>query len=157
MKVTIDLDAKLLGAAAEQIQKRMQDVIIRNLCIIGEKCIKVARDLGEEYRNLPAQALEELRHRPHQPNYIDDTGNLRQSIGYLVALDGKVVKQDLPHQEGERLAYNVLSKYQHGYALIMVAGMSYAEEVTHRGYDVLDSAAIDARRLTMDFINNSLK
>ena len=46
--------------------------MIRKLSEIGEQSINAARNLGEEYLGLSAEELEKIRHRRHQPKYIDD-------------------------------------------------------------------------------------
>lgn len=154
-KVDISLDkvSKMIGAKTEVVEQ----MLIRRLKYIGEECITIARNLGEEYRSLSGEELEEMRHQPHQPNYIDDTGNLRQSIGYIVAKDGNVLFEDLKHAEAERLAKNVLSSHKEGIVLIMVAGMEYAEEVQAKGYDVLSSAAITAKVKFLEYVKKMFK
>lgn len=154
-KVDISLDkvAKMMGNQTE----RVEQMLIRRLQYIGEECITIARNLGEEYRGLSAEELEARRHQPHQPNYIDDTGNLRQSIGYLVAKDGKVLKSDLKNANAENLASSVLNDHKEGIVLIMVAGMEYAESVTAKGYDVLSSAAITAKVKFLEYVKKMFK
>lgn len=157
MKITIDMDASKLKLPLNEYKERLQTVIIRLLKYIGEECVTIARNLGEEYRHLPPSELERLRHVPHQPNYIDDTGNLRQSIGYLVAYNGEVQTADLRNAQAEELAYSKLSDHAEGYCLILVAGMEYAAEVSGRGYDVLDSAAINARNKFLEYCKKMFK
>lgn len=88
-------------------------------------------------------------------NYTDRTGNLRGSIGYVVAVDGQVVSEggfrkvadgeDGP-REGKSLAYAKASEST-GTVLVLVAGMKYAEMVADKGYNVLESARLLAKRL----------
>lgn len=146
MKLTIDVDAKKIKIPIEQFKERLQTVAVKTLQRVGEESITIARNLGSEYKLLTAEELEQLRHKPHQPNYIDDTGNLRQSIGYLVAVNGDVQTADLQNSQAENLANGVLATVGgNEVTLVMVAGMEYASDVSERGYDVLDSAAINAK------------
>ncbi len=146
MKLTIDVDVKKIKIPIEQFKERLQTVAVKTLQRVGEESITIARNLGSEYKLLTAEELEQLRHKPHQPNYIDDTGNLRQSIGYLVAVNGDVKTADLQNSQAEDLANGVLATVGgNEVTLVMVAGMEYASDVSERGYDVLDSAAINAK------------
>lgn len=103
------------------------EYLTRQLCYIGEAALKAAREKG---------------------SYTDRTGNLRNSTGYVVAIGGKVVTvggfdkaQGLPF--AKELA---LSTAADG-VLVVCAGMKYATYVSARGYDVLDSAELEAQRM----------
>lgn len=56
----------------EQELKRLQTVLIRSLQYCGEQVLNKARSTN---------------------SYKDQTGNLRSSLGYVVAVDGRVVYQ----------------------------------------------------------------
>lgn len=109
-------------------------VIIRQLAFIAEQAVNVAR-------NLPSPPVEK-RKEPHQPNYIDDTGNLRNSIGYMIAVDGEPLNFNFNSDNSRVLAQKALEGNQQGIVLILTAGMEYAAYVSRKGYDVLDSAEI---------------
>lgn len=135
----------------EQIA-RNESVIIRNLAYIGETAVNAARSLPSP--NVVGLAKKEIR--PHQPNYIDWTANLRSSIGYVVVANGQVVGSSPfdtvkdgaeGSSEGKNFANELASKYSQGYVLLIVAGMRYAAYVKKRGYDVIDSAELLARQL----------
>lgn len=129
----------------EQLQA-MTEAILYNLQYVGERVVNHARSLPSPsaaafatYPKIP----------PHQPNYIDWTANLRSSIGYVVAVDGRVVEQNgfIPEKGGEKGAKNgiryakeLVGQYPKGITLIVVAGMQYAAYVSAKGYDVIDSA-----------------
>lgn len=95
----------------------------------GEKCINDARLKG---------------------SYTDRTSNLRSSTGYIILEDGEPIFEssfeavsETAHEgpdAGRSLAKEVAQKYPTGLVLIIVAGMSYAEYVQNRGYNVLSSA-----------------
>lgn len=91
---------------------------------------------GEHYKNTAKE-----RH-----TYGDRTGNLTSSIGYFIAVDGHIVEYGLDgNQEGKtaarKTANEVVSKYDEGVVLILVAGMEYALAVEARGYEVITSSA----------------
>lgn len=112
-----------------------RQLLIRNFSYIGEQVLNAARSTD---------------------SYKDRTGNLRSSIGYVVAVDGRVadissfavVKNG---QEGSKTgadyARKLARKYPKGIVLIVCAGMNYAAYVSAKGYDVVDSAELLADRL----------
>jgi hypothetical protein len=115
--------------------KRKEQVITRNLCYIGEKCLNEARNNGR---------------------YIDRTGNLRSSIGYVVVEDGNIVQisnfSQVKHgkqgsSDGKNFVKRLISKFPKGICLIVVAGMNYATYVSARGFNVLDSSELLAEKL----------
>lgn len=132
----------------------IEERMVRRMAQIGSECIGIARNSGSEYNNMSKVELEALRHRPHRPNYIDDTHRLRQSLGYLVAVDGVVRTEDFTSDEGYSAAHRILARNNVGICLIMVAGADYAVKLTfEKGYDVLDSASIEARRQFLDYVS----
>ena len=130
--------------------EKLRFEIVRQLSIIGERCVNEARSLPSLSRDNPAAKY------PHQPNYIDDSGNLRSSIGYVIIVDGEIqalsgfesiggAKEGA--ESGKEYARSLVANYPTGYALIVVAGMNYAEYVAANGYDVLDSAELIAEKM----------
>lgn len=118
---------------------RLRRAIFRTLSNIGEQCVNKARSSG---------------------NYIDQTGNLRSSIGYVIVEEGEIVKMsDFPpsdkgtdketgRKEGKEYAYELAKRYPTGIVLILLAGRNYATYVSAKGYDVLDGAELLADQLT---------
>jgi hypothetical protein len=156
MKFKIEIPQQQITDLVVKYNENLNRAIVRKLSIIGEECITLARNLGEEYRSMSVAKREFLRHRPHQPNYIDLTGNLRHSLSYVVLKDGEEVKSDYGtnKQPSAQIAAEMKSKYPNGYTLILIAGMEYAAELTFlKGYDVLSSPNIKAKELFSDFIN----
>lgn len=112
-----------------------RQLLIRNFSYVGEQVLNAARSTN---------------------SYKDQTGNLRSSLGYVVAVDGRVadissfavVKNG---QEGSKTgadyARKLARKYPKGIVLIVCAGMNYAAYVSAKGYDVEDSAELLADRL----------
>lgn len=127
-------DTDLSEAVRAQMESAVRTLIGR-FVEIGEKCVTEARVNG---------------------NYTDRTGNLRSSIGYVVAYRGSVVASSSfapvagateGPDAGRALAERVASQYPQGLVLVLVAGMDYAVYVQDKGYNVLDSAEILADKL----------
>lgn len=141
---------RLVSQKIESAKQRL----VERLSYIGEQCITVARnlpspDLSAIWREVDGKKV----YNPHQPNYIDHSGNLRQSIGYLVAIDGEIQTSSFSNSQGEQSGKSALSNHSQGIVLILVAGMKYAYYVSKKGYDVLDSAIIEMKKQ----YNNLLK
>lgn len=116
-------------------QRTLETLIMRNLNYLGMKCIVLARTLD---------------------TYKDRTANLRNSIGYVIVRNGKVMGTQFESQgrgsewtsedgEGEKvgkeLALSLAKEFTEGFALIVVAGMEYASYVEDvHGLDVLKPA-----------------
>lgn len=119
----------------QQQLKRQERAVVNTLMNIGEQCVNKARIQG---------------------SYTDQTGNLRSSIGYVVAVDGKirgisdfaVVKDgEEGGKTGKDYAKELVAKYPQGVVLIVVAGRTYAKYVAAKGRDVLASAELEAQAL----------
>lgn len=123
---------------AEQVE-RLQQALVRNMCVIGEQVLNAARSTN---------------------SYKDQTGNLRSSLGYVVAVDGEIVTMSdfavvqgpkgnsgEGAKTGKEYVLEVLRNFPQGIVLLVVAGMSYAACVSAKGYDVLDSAQLQADKL----------
>lgn len=91
-------------------------------------------------------AIEAVNNATDMGSYIDRTGNLRNSLGYVIAIDGVVVREMFKNEYGSDFAMEVLNDYQEGIVMIVVAGMNYAIYVESRGYNVLSSAEMFAER-----------
>lgn len=113
--------------------------------------IHIGEQVVAHARGLPSPPIT-MRGTPHQPNYIDDTFDLRKSIGFLVKCNGQIVKKDFQTDTGERFAASIAEKYKTGIAVVVVAGERYASFVTAKGYDVLDSAETFAQRLIQQML-----
>lgn len=113
---------------------RVRWATVKVLEYIGEQCVTLAREKG---------------------TYNDITGNLRNSIGYVLVKNGSIISKNFEAKveskvessangkgilEGEALATELASRVGKGYALIVVAGMHYAHYVETLNKDVLDSA-----------------
>lgn len=120
---------KLLDKLGERAEFVIMDLLQRT----GEEFVKIARLEG---------------------NYIDHTGNLRSSIGYVIVKDGSIVGRNFQlseqsgtdkqtgKREGEQLAIDLVKTFSKGYVMIGVAGMKYAVFVeAMENKDVLTRAA----------------
>lgn len=144
-RVTItgkDGRATTIDALTAGISGELDAMIVKNLCYVGETCVKFARE-------------------PHHLNWGDRTGNLRSSIGYVVLRDGRPLANGMPRtfsgpdgdgSQGPEAAQRLLAKIQaeqpDGYVLAVCAGMEYAsfvESVHHR--DVLTGAQLRGEEL----------
>lgn len=123
----------VIGAEIERIDM----LTIRALSYLGEQCITKARD------------------RSSEESWVDQTGNLRSSVGYVISHNGKIVQYSGFQQvkngsegsnAGKEFAAELIKKYSKGYALVVVAGMNYAEYVEAMdNKDVLATPELFAR------------
>lgn len=129
---------------AEQVE-RVQQALVYNLCYVGEQVLNAARSTN---------------------SYQDQTGNLRSSLGYVVAIDGQIVQisdfapadkgtdKATGQREGKAYAEQLLKQFPTGIVLLVVAGMNYASYVSAKGYDVLDSAELLAGQLVPEMLKS---
>lgn len=131
-----EIDKYLKSSVEELINET-----IYKLSYIGEHVVNTARLSGE---------------------YLDQTGNLRSSIGYIISIDGEIIRQgefnvvkdgENGTKSGEALA-QALAKTSKGITLIVVAGMHYAIYVSAKGLDVLDSAEIELGKQLQEQFKN---
>lgn len=126
------------------------DYLNKRLAAIDNRALELLSYVGE-------RVLNQARNWQMQAHpFIDDTGNLRSSIGYVIVKDGRIVRSsdfsivkdgDKGAKDGKQFARSLAQKYNTGIVLIVVAGMNYASYVKKRGYDVLDSSELLADKL----------
>lgn len=123
----------------QQVQDEYNKRAAEWMSMLGERVVKYAREHG---------------------NYTDRTGNLRQSIGYVVVQGGRVVKNGFSPvtKQNESRAYAIevaIRLPPHKTFLVWVAGMRYARYVEAKGFDVLQGSAdwveATAERLKAEF------
>jgi hypothetical protein len=124
----------LFNSIAQIVAEEMQTALVR----LGEMCVTRVRD------------------RSGEESWIDQTGNLRSSIGYAVYDHGKEIFRSQFRQvlngadgpsAGQRMIEALAAQYSNTYALVVVAGMSYAEYVeAMRNKDVLASTKLWAEK-----------
>lgn len=116
---------------------KKKKALINTLKYVGESCINEARSNGD---------------------YMDQTGNLRSSIGYIIFDSGNIVKtggfsQTKSGNEGQKKGKDFANELvsSGGIGLIVVAGMKYAAYVETKR-NVLTSAELLAERLVPDLL-----
>lgn len=129
------------------VPRILQEEIFRALSYLGEKCII------------------EIRDRSGEDSWFDQTGNLRSSIGYAVYGEGRkiiesafaVVKNGSQGaSEGKKMIDELASKYAETFALVVVAGMEYADFVeAMENKDVLASAELKAKAEAQKYLDNA--
>ena len=133
MTTKLDEVHKALMKEAE----RVEQLTVRALAYLGEQCVTRVRD------------------RSGQESWYDQSGNLRSSVGYVIAKNGSIVlysdfnqvKQGSEGAKvGKELAEELVKKYSNDYVLVVVAGMNYAELVEAMdNKDVLASTELWAK------------
>jgi len=117
---------------------------------------KTPDELIQKLRNYIAQDdrnIEMVLHRIGQEavnwarengNYTDRTGNLRNSIGYVIFKDGVDIafEGNQPAKQNKDVIINLTKDKipNKGYALVVYAGMEYGIYVEAKGYIVLSGA-----------------
>lgn len=143
IKVTgADKVISAIGGAADILR----DEIIRQLAYLGEESVTRAR-------------------QDHPGNWKDQTSNLRSSIGYAIYDHAREVLKSAFEQvgsgaegssKGKDYVQSLAAKYAQTYALVVVAGMSYAEFVElHR--DVLAGAELAAKKVCDERIRKAVE
>lgn len=104
--------------------------------------------------------------------YQDQTGNLRNSIGFVVYQDGKLkfsnfvntatpqVNTDVPldgTERGMELANEVASQFPDGIVSVVVAGMDYAYFVEKNGYDVITGATANLPQRILNLLQTAFQ
>jgi hypothetical protein len=115
---------------------------------IEKAVLLVLRRVGEQF----------IRDARNTKTYKDQTGNLRSSIGYVILKNGKQVEgsfgsKSVGKQAAKAAIAEVAKQYPKGFALIGVAGMSYAAAVEARGYDVITNASDAAAELLKELMS----
>lgn len=101
---------------------------------------------------LGGRAVALARSLPELMSYYNHTHDLRSSIGYAILKEGRVLKTssfegtEAGREAGLRLIAECAGQSSRGYALILVAGMHYAEYVERiESKEVLASAELWVR------------
>lgn len=122
----------------KNFQHNVENAIVMALSKYGEELVKYAKE----------------RH-----NYLDQTGNLTNSIGYAVVRQGKILTHGGENQpgdgaaEGLKVAQQMAATLPNSFSLIIVAGMNYAACVEAKGYNVILPAQLKAMSEFPDVLN----
>nr|DAM80870.1 MAG TPA: hypothetical protein [Caudoviricetes sp.] len=114
--------------------ERVERLTIRALAYLGEQCVSRVRNRGGD------------------KSWYDQSGNLRSSVGYVIAYNGSIIQYSDFNQikqgsegvtVGKKLAEELVKRYSNDYVLVIVAGMNYAEYVeAMENKDVLASTEL---------------
>jgi hypothetical protein len=146
IKSNIDLDA-VFGNIYRAFDEQIIPAVIEQLELV---CLEVVK----EARMLPSPPVE-MRGEKHQPNYIDDSGNLRASIGYVLYHNGQTVSQNFEGSsegtnKGLKVANEVAGSWPTGIVAVIVSGEDYSLYVESRGYDVITGPCMKINGMLRD-------
>ena len=123
----------------------VHDMLMREAERVERLTIRALSKLGE-------QCVTKIRDRAGDKSWYDQTGNLRSSVGYVIAHNKNIIQYSAFNQvkqgsegvkTGKDLAEELAKKYSNNYVLIVVAGMNYAEFVEAMdNKDVLSSTEL---------------
>lgn len=109
----------------------VHDMLMREAERVERLTIRALSELGE-------QCVTKIRDRAGDKSWYDQTGNLRSSVGYVIAHNKNIIQYSTFNQvkqgskgvkTGKALAKELAKRYSNNYVLIVVAGMNYAEFV----------------------------
>lgn len=109
----------------------VHDMLMREAERVERLTIRALSKLGE-------QCVTKIRDRSGDKSWYDQTGNLRSSVGYVIAHNKNIIQYSTFNQvnqgsegvkTGKDLAKELAKRYSNNYVLIVVAGMNYAEFV----------------------------
>lgn len=123
----------------------VHDMLMREAERVDRLTIRALSKLGE-------QCVTKIRDRAGDKSWYDQTGNLRSSVGYVIAHNKNIIQYSTFNQvkqgsegvkTGKDLAKELAKGYSNNYVLIVVAGMNYAEFVEAMdNKDVLSSTEL---------------
>ena len=123
----------------------VHDMLMREAERVERLTIRALSKLGE-------QCVTKIRDRAGDKSWYDQTGNLRSSVGYVIAHNKNIIQYSAFNQvkqgsegvkTGKDLAEKHAKRYSNNYVLIVVAGMNYAEFVEAMdNKDVLSSTEL---------------
>ncbi|HXH99226.1 MAG TPA: hypothetical protein VNI52_03080 [Sphingobacteriaceae bacterium] len=131
MKVTSNLDTKKFEQKTQRFIKRYFEISISEYSRLGRERVTDARNKSKE-----------------MGSFDDKTGNLRSSIGFILFYDSVEVGKEFPgklvfgKQAGISSAHEAVLDYPKGWAIVIVAGMSYASHVEAKNFDVITGSTL---------------
>ena len=145
IKAKFNID-DIINGIEDELEAVIEDIVLA----MQQSCLEVVTMA----RNLPSPSGM-MRGTPHQPNYIDDTGYLRASIGYAIYRDGQLLHQDftqLGESSSKATADEVAAQYRDGIVAVIVAGADYAAAVESKGYDVISGSSMQLKDIFQGYI-----
>jgi len=147
-----------MGIECKTPKGAIDDFLKRAASLIERYMLTALTKLGEE-------CVVRVRNRSASESWIDHTGNLRSSIGYSVYLYGlkymessfgTVLGGTKGSNEGRRMVNDLAKEYSNVFALVVVAGMDYADKVEAlSSKDVLESTRIWAQSVVDERLNRA--
>jgi len=142
-----------VGLRARFSSKDIEKLFAEKLAMIEAAILSRFKRIGERFVN----------NARDNGNYVDQTGNLRSSIGYVILHNGTQIHENLKaypasgkktankskkagSQKAKQMLDEVRKNYPRGFVLIVVAGMEYAAAVESKGKDVLTASSITAEQ-----------
>lgn len=117
-----------IAAQAAAFQQRVEQAAIFLMQYLGEELVKYAKD---------------------KHNYTDRTGNLTNSISYVVVRNKEIVfgpdNSTVADDAALQAALKMIETLPDCIALLIVAGMNYAAYVEAKGYNVILPAELKAK------------
>lgn len=144
MGITLKTSERELNKKFKEAEQSIINNIVRVLRYCGEMAVNEARNNG---------------------NYKDQTGNLRNSIGYVIAINGKIQDKNFiesvsssqqSSENGLKIGRDLaiqIAKETPEISLVVVAGMKYASYVESKGRNVLTSAENLAKRIIPELLS----
>ena len=128
-------------------QGSVNNRVDRFVLSIEQRIIYTLAKVGEAFVNAAREKT------PAEGSFNDQTGDLRSSIGWVIARDGNILtakfegKTAEGRAQGQKTADGVLRQYSKGFVLVVVAGMEYACAVESKGKDVITGSIPAAKAL----------
>lgn len=149
----------------KNLPDRVQQYLVACVAVTNEVVYKWLAFIGE-------QCVNRVRDRSAEESWNDQTGNLRSSIGYIIARDGQILTQGgfkptetksgngaQGQKDGQTYATDLVSSLSRSrMVLIVVAGMEYAVYVEAMdSKDVLASTQLWAQQKAEEEIHKLYK
>lgn len=147
MGIKCTTDPRRFDNLVKAIREIVYSEIKTTLSFLGEQCVRRIKD------------------RSAEESWIDQTGNLRSSIGYAIYDYGKKMMQSSfdtvlngseGSAQGKKFVEELASQFANVYALVVVAGMSYAAYVEAiDSKDVLASTELWAKAKVGEYLRKA--
>lgn len=129
---------------------------IRVIDVLCDQMVKILmKNIKDTLSYVGLECVKKIRDRSAEDSWKDQTGNLRSSIGFAILDYGRKVIESAFEivkngsegpQESRKYINELAALYASTYALVVVAGMSYADYVEAiDGKDVLASTELWAK------------
>lgn len=154
----IDIDALL-----DEIQSKTVTLTEKAMLdSLEAACLEAVAEARAQPSPGPFAPQEKGSIPPHQPYYIDWTGNLRSSIGYILYFNGIEHKKLFAGTQdgmkaGEDAARKAAMGNPDGIFAVIVAGMEYSLWVESKGYNVISEQCETVKGKFEDYLKLAFK